>query len=169
MGTGIVAAARSDESIGAENTATAFPVSSAAVLRIPQYHRTLSCNSFSSKPTFILTFPRPSPILASLDIRSARTGTVTGREHCREGRHGWKRPMPCAANDTPRAAACAAYSGVNGKRDEASASSRVAPRILRPYTRDGGVFISRSPWNEANFHSSFLIPHSSFNIDRREI
>jgi hypothetical protein len=44
QGTGIAAAARSDESIGAENTATAFPASSAAVLRIPQYHRTLSCN-----------------------------------------------------------------------------------------------------------------------------
>ena len=50
QGTGIAAAARSDESIGAENMATAFPVSSAAVLRIPQYHRTLSCNvnSYSS-------------------------------------------------------------------------------------------------------------------------
>jgi hypothetical protein len=35
QGTGIVAAARSDESIGTENTATAFPVPSAAVLRIP--------------------------------------------------------------------------------------------------------------------------------------
>jgi hypothetical protein len=44
QGTGIVAAARSDESIGTENTATTFPVSSAAVLRIPLYQRTLSCN-----------------------------------------------------------------------------------------------------------------------------
>jgi hypothetical protein len=42
-----VAAARSDESIGAESTATAFPVSSAAVLRIPLHQRTPSCNLFS--------------------------------------------------------------------------------------------------------------------------
>ena len=44
LGTGIVAAARSDESFGAESTATAFPISSAAVLRIPFYQRTLICN-----------------------------------------------------------------------------------------------------------------------------
>jgi hypothetical protein len=49
QGTGIVAAARSDESIGAESTATAFPVSSAAVLRIPLHQRTLSCNERSIK------------------------------------------------------------------------------------------------------------------------
>ena len=45
QGTGTVAAARSDESIGTESATAAFPVPSASVLRIPQYHRTLSCNS----------------------------------------------------------------------------------------------------------------------------
>ena len=44
LGTGIVATARSDESIGTENTATAFPVPSAAVMRIPLHQRSLSCN-----------------------------------------------------------------------------------------------------------------------------
>jgi hypothetical protein len=44
QGAGIVTATHSDESIGTENKATAFPVPSAAVLRIPLYQRTLSCN-----------------------------------------------------------------------------------------------------------------------------
>ena len=43
----MVTTARSYESIGAENTATAFPVPSATVLRIPLYQRTLSCNNYS--------------------------------------------------------------------------------------------------------------------------
>jgi hypothetical protein len=40
----IVTAACSDESIGTENTATAFPVPSASVLRIHLYQKKLSCN-----------------------------------------------------------------------------------------------------------------------------
>ena len=49
LGTGIVAAARSDASIGTENTAPAFPVPSTRVLRIPLYQRTLSCNPSNAK------------------------------------------------------------------------------------------------------------------------
>ena len=64
QGTGIVAAARSDESIGAESTATAFPVSSAAVLRIPLYQRTLSCNdkklSFTLRAVWCVSVPANS-------------------------------------------------------------------------------------------------------------
>ena len=45
QGTGTVTAVRSDESIGTESMATAFPVLPAAVLRIPLYQRTLSCNN----------------------------------------------------------------------------------------------------------------------------